>query len=168
MTQSDRKSHQFWTNTTSIVVALITAAAAIAVAFIPLRFGPTAGGATATAPERTQSEPAPPPVTESVAAPEPARSSSPSERPRANAEAGRAAPLQPGSAPLIGWSRTAQAERRRLDMIFAFQCPPDGEINHVAGTNPYSFGSSICSAAVHGGVITAGAGGIVKIRMLGV
>lgn len=59
----------------------------------------------------------------------------------------------------IGWATTANklspAFRERLSLV----CPPGGEPSRVWGTGTYSSDSSICSAAVHAGVITVAQGG---------
>jgi len=50
---------------------------------------------------------------------------------------------------------------------YAFRCPPGKPMpSHVAGSGPYTDDSSICTAAVHAGVIHAKDGGevIIEIR----
>jgi LCCL domain len=49
---------------------------------------------------------------------------------------------------------------------FRFRCPP-GKTGPgaVTGSGPYTDGSSICSAAVHAGVIRAATGGLVTIEV---
>jgi len=44
-------------------------------------------------------------------------------------------------------------------------CPPNGKLRTVYGSGTYSGSSSICSAAVHAGKITAAKGGAVKIKV---
>jgi hypothetical protein len=68
---------------------------------------------------------------------------------------------------LIPWNRDARFERHRLWQEFPFRCPPSGEINPIYGTDIYSYGSSICSAAVHVGLFDAVTGGDMTIRILG-
>ncbi|MFN6494006.1 MAG: LCCL domain-containing protein [Nostoc sp. DedQUE03] len=53
----------------------------------------------------------------------------------------------------------------RLDQDFKFVCPRNGRIGTVVGTGTYSFGSSICTAAVHAGLITIRDGGQLSIRI---
>ena len=67
----------------------------------------------------------------------------------------------------IGWNDTASAIRGNVDQDFRFRCPEGGTINTIYGTDIYTSGSSICSAAVHAGVITAKDGGKVTVRVLG-
>jgi hypothetical protein len=56
--------------------------------------------------------------------------------------------------------------RGRLDQGFSFNCQPNGQINNVWGSDLYTDDSSICSAAVHSGLITLREGGPVTIRMI--
>ena len=65
----------------------------------------------------------------------------------------------------ITWSTTASKFRNNLDQDFTFDCPPNGRIRGIWGTDIYTYGSSICSAAVHAGLITARDGGRVTIRI---
>ena len=46
-------------------------------------------------------------------------------------------------------------------------CPPNGQLQSVYGSNPYTGSTSICSAAVHAGKITTMAGGTVSIKVGG-
>ena len=52
---------------------------------------------------------------------------------------------------------------------FRFACPAGGPLGKVVGSGPYNgddkFPSSICSAAVHAGLITTSSGGVVTIRL---
>ncbi len=81
--------------------------------------------------------------------------------------------LKPDGTPLVvgpqpqslAWDGNATRLRGRLDQDFIFDCPPNGSFGTVWGTNLYTDDSSICSAAVHAGIITAKAGGRVKIRI---
>ena len=65
----------------------------------------------------------------------------------------------------IDWAATASDLRGRLDQDFTFICPPGGAVGSVWGTNIYTDDSSICSAAVHSGLITTKNGGQVTIRI---
>ncbi|WP_202950800.1 LCCL domain-containing protein [Microcystis ichthyoblabe FBCC-A1114] len=67
--------------------------------------------------------------------------------------------------PFLEWSDTATGLRGRLDQDFTFSCPSSGRVGSVWGTNTYTDDSSICSAAVHAGLITARDGGVVTIRI---
>ena len=78
--------------------------------------------------------------------------------------AGRVRPESIGS---IDWNTTADAQNGLLDQEFTFHCPAGGRIAGVWGTDIYTYDSSICSAAVHEGLITAPEGGVVTIRMKG-
>jgi hypothetical protein len=73
----------------------------------------------------------------------------------------------PPSDGVIQWDRTAAKERHRLGQQFPLMCAPNGTIGSVWGSGPYTWDSSICSAAVHAGLITAADGGSVTILMNG-
>mgnify|MGYP000034594578 CR=1 FL=1 len=66
------------------------------------------------------------------------------------------------------WSTSAGNFKRRLDQDFAFNCPSRGAIGKVFGgnQNKYNVGSSVCTAAVHAGLITAKSGGSAVIRII--
>ncbi|MGF1523726.1 MAG: LCCL domain-containing protein [Leptolyngbyaceae cyanobacterium] len=68
---------------------------------------------------------------------------------------------------LISWNDSASGVRARLEQEFEYMCPEGGNISRVYGTDIYTSTSSICSAAVHAGVINARDGGRVKIQILG-
>ncbi len=65
------------------------------------------------------------------------------------------------------WDWTAKQFKGRLGQDFAYRCPPKGSIHRVWGTERYTVGSSVCSAAVHKGLITAKDGGLAVIRIQG-
>ncbi len=67
--------------------------------------------------------------------------------------------------PPLQWSDTASSLRGRLDQDFTYMCPSSGRVGTVYGTDVYTDDSSICSAAVHAGLITARDGGKVIIRI---
>lgn len=50
--------------------------------------------------------------------------------------------------------------------VFVLSCPPDGSRSSVWGTDVYTDDSSICTAAVHAGVITFEAGGTFEMTIL--
>ena len=67
--------------------------------------------------------------------------------------------------PSLQWNEAASSLRGRLDQDFTYICPSGGRIGTVYGTDIYTDDSSICSAAVHVGLITARDGGKVIIRI---
>lgn len=75
---------------------------------------------------------------------------------------------QPRAMGEITWSRNATDLRGRNEEVFEFVCPPRGDqgVGTVWGTDIYTDDSSICRAAVHVGVITEAAGGVVRIEIL--
>jgi hypothetical protein len=67
---------------------------------------------------------------------------------------------------LIEWNETASDLNGKLDQDFTYMCSPNGTVsNNVYGTDLYTNDSSICSAAVHAGIINAKNGGAVQIRI---
>lgn len=66
----------------------------------------------------------------------------------------------------INWGTQADSMRGRNGQHFTFICPRGGSISsRVWGTNVYTDDSSICSAAVHAGVINVRDGGVVTIEI---
>jgi len=66
------------------------------------------------------------------------------------------------------WRATAVDLRDEPDgSLHEFECPPDGVIDSVWGTDIYTDDSSVCSAAVHKGLITVEDGGSVVIAIEG-
>jgi len=63
------------------------------------------------------------------------------------------------------WDATAAAFRPYLTSRFAYTCPSGGTLRSVWGTDVYTDDSSVCTAAVHAGLVTAAAGGSVTIEI---
>jgi LCCL domain len=61
------------------------------------------------------------------------------------------------------WAATAERHRHVDGQRFDYACTAGGTINVVWGTDLYTDDSSVCSAAVHAGVITREDGGTVTI-----
>jgi hypothetical protein len=72
-------------------------------------------------------------------------------------------PLTP--LPTEPWRAIACQRRGALDQIVEYSCPAGGSPGFVWGDLVYTDDSSVCSAAVHAGAITAEAGGTVPIRI---
>jgi hypothetical protein len=64
----------------------------------------------------------------------------------------------------ISWSTNARSYRGRSEP-FDVVCPPGGRAQTVWGSDVYTDDSSICTAAVHAGVITFAEGGRVVVEM---
>jgi len=66
------------------------------------------------------------------------------------------------------WGTTASHFKNRLGQDFAYTCPAKGSVNNVQGGNKgkYYIGSSVCTAAVHAGLMTVKSGGNVVIRVI--
>lgn len=63
------------------------------------------------------------------------------------------------------WQATAQSLAARVGEHFSYLCPPNGVNWFIYGTDVYTSDSSVCTAAVHMGLITITAGGVVMIEM---
>ena len=61
------------------------------------------------------------------------------------------------------WTEKAVAHRGANGTSFTQECPPNGTLAAVWGTDVYTDDSSICSAAVHAGRITLAQGGAVTV-----
>lgn len=64
------------------------------------------------------------------------------------------------------WTATA-SQHRGTDARFVYDCPANGEPSAIWGTDQYTDDSSVCTAAVHAGLITLRSGGSVTILMSG-
>lgn len=74
------------------------------------------------------------------------------------------APVDPVARPMGGpWAAWAMEHRGANGQEFEYECPPQGTLGSVWGTVTYTDDSSVCTAAVHAGVITREAGGTVRI-----
>lgn len=65
------------------------------------------------------------------------------------------------------WSTNAASFRGQRGRRIVFDCPSNGTIGSVWGTDIYTDDSSVCSAAVHAGLITRARGGTVTIEIGG-
>ena len=65
----------------------------------------------------------------------------------------------------ITWHTSATAYRGKLGQQLAFTCPAAGTAAALWGTGVYTDDSSICTAAVHAGVITLAGGGQVRVAV---
>jgi hypothetical protein len=63
------------------------------------------------------------------------------------------------------WSDTALGVSDRVGERFAFSCPAGGSAGVVWGTDTYTADSSVCTAAVHAGLISLASGGDVTIEV---
>src|SRR5215831_10365955 len=64
------------------------------------------------------------------------------------------------------WTATATNLRNMAGSRFEYVCPAAGRLDQVWGTRVYTDDSSVCTAAVHGGLITIADGGMVTIEHL--
>ena len=78
-------------------------------------------------------------------------------------EASTSTTADPAAADL--WARTAQEHRAETGEEFEYECPPGGTIKNLWGTEIYTDDSSVCTAAVHVGLITVEDGGTVTIEI---
>jgi LCCL domain len=63
------------------------------------------------------------------------------------------------------WAATATAFHGKNGTKVSYTCPPGGPTASVWGTETYTEDSSVCTAAVHVGLITVAAGGTVEIQI---
>jgi LCCL domain len=63
------------------------------------------------------------------------------------------------------WRASANLHRTHIGDEFEYDCPPGGETFNIWGTDVYTDDSSVCTAAVHVGVITVAEGGSVTIQV---
>ncbi|HET9392614.1 MAG TPA: LCCL domain-containing protein [Candidatus Rubrimentiphilum sp.] len=64
-----------------------------------------------------------------------------------------------------GWDANATSYRGRNGARFSYMCPAGGDLGSVWGTDVYTDDSSVCTAAVHAGIITQANGGTVIIEI---
>src|SRR4051794_2944158 len=64
-----------------------------------------------------------------------------------------------------GWSANATAFRGQDGQQKVFDCPAYGTVRGLYGTDVYTDDSSVCTAAVHVGLISLGGGGTVTIEI---
>lgn len=65
----------------------------------------------------------------------------------------------------ISWSFSPSQYRGKDNQRFTFKCPAKGQPGLVYGTGVYTDDSSVCTAAVHEGLISVDDGGIVTIEI---
>ena len=65
------------------------------------------------------------------------------------------------------WARNATEYRGQIGETVEVDCPAGGQLGSAWGSNIYTDDSSICTAAVHVGLITVDEGGQVTIEVLG-
>ncbi len=63
------------------------------------------------------------------------------------------------------WSSSATRYRAQLGESIQYQCSPGGRARSVWGSGPYTADSSVCTAAVHAGLISFSKGGTVTITI---
>lgn len=71
--------------------------------------------------------------------------------------------LPPGA--LVTWRTSASGFRGQDGLRVTLACPAGGVAGSVWGSGPYTDDSSVCTAAVHAGVITLARGGTVAIEI---
>lgn len=65
----------------------------------------------------------------------------------------------------VEWSLNPSVYRDEIGLRIAYDCPPDGTEFAVWGDVVYTDDSSVCTAAVHTGLITLEDGGLVVVEM---
>ncbi|MBS1811183.1 MAG: hypothetical protein JST84_23670 [Acidobacteria bacterium] len=79
--------------------------------------------------------------------------------------AGSAPPPPPPSVETITWAATVTALRGQNGKRVTYRCPANGSLGRVWGTDVYTDDSSVCTAAVHSGLISPQAGGVVTLEI---
>lgn len=65
-----------------------------------------------------------------------------------------------------GWGdRPTTQYRGQAGRRLTFECPPNGDLSTIWGTDVYTDDSAVCSAAVHAGLLTTAAGGRVTVEI---
>ena len=65
----------------------------------------------------------------------------------------------------VTWATTAAEHREAVGRQFTYACPSGGSVSQSWGTDLYTDDSSICTAAVHAGLVDVESGGTVTIEM---
>lgn len=65
----------------------------------------------------------------------------------------------------IAWNTSAAAFKDDVGLTYSFECPPKGSPIAIWGSDIYTADSSVCTAAVHAGLITLENGGVVTIEI---
>ena len=100
-----------------------------------------------------------------LATPRPTRAT-PSPRLATSSPAAAASAAPSGDpATQASWHATGIEHQGDNESTFAYECLPGGSLNPIWGTDVYTDDSSICTAAVHAGLITMQTGGEVRIRI---
>jgi hypothetical protein len=68
-------------------------------------------------------------------------------------------------APDVTWALSATEYRGQEGLLVAYECPADGTLGAAWGTDAYTDDSSVCTAAVHLGLIGEVDGGLVVIQI---
>src|SRR5450432_633198 len=92
---------------------------------------------------------------------QPEASSSPIQ---ANSNSNSSTQTTPGTKP-TRWETTASSLTGGVGTTFTLACTPAGTMHAVWGSDIYTADSSICTAAVHAGLITLERGGTVTIEL---
>ncbi len=79
---------------------------------------------------------------------------------------GSGEPISNPEIPLIDGNINATDHQNQIGQEFTYCCLPNSLIGNVWGTNIYTVDSSICTAAIHRGIIDQTTGGTVTIRII--
>jgi hypothetical protein len=63
------------------------------------------------------------------------------------------------------WGTTMTSRRGRNNDVYVLDCPSNGSLANIWGTSVYTDDSSVCTAAVHDGLITRASGGRVFVAI---
>ena len=98
--------------------------------------------------------------------PSPSATASPAGVPSPTAEGAKPTPKNEESDEItpIAWNTSAGTFKNDVGLTYKFQCPENGTGSVIWGSDIYTGDSSICTAAVHAGVITLERGGVVTLE----
>lgn len=146
----------------ALLVLLVGGAALVGLLLYAYKLGNES--ALTNKPAANSSTPARTPTTskQSAAATPAATPASNAEPSPADADADMNEDVQP-----IAWSTSASLFKQDVGRTYTFMCPREGTAQIVWGSDVYTTDSSICTAAVHAGLITLEGGGEVTIEFKG-
>ena len=151
-----KKNTGLWIGLIIVVMLFGIVAVAAALMFFYGRQGDAANANRANNANSTTSP-------KSSATPKPSPSATAAASPSATVDTSKNAEASDEVTP-IAWNTSAATFKTDVGQTYKFQCPEGGEPSAVWGSDIYTADSSICTAAVHAGIITLDKGGVVTIE----
>ncbi len=106
------------------------------------------------------------PSPKSSATPKPTPSATTAASPAANVDTSKpdANKVESDEVTPIAWNTSAATFKTDVGRTYKFQCPANGTASAIWGSDIYTADSSICTAAVHAGIIKIETGGTVTVE----